>query len=202
MALTSTSHKPARRLRLEEHHDALHSGASRSPDLCCFSGSQPYGSVSPLSGVTLDSQLTWSSHTDQGQKKAAQKLGVLSYLLNRSGLSLRNGILLYRQLIRPIMDYVCPTWRSASRCHVRKLHVLQCKRLHIVIAAPLYIRCRQIQEHLGVLFFADHMRALPEFWLIADADNPLFRQFCRYLRWPRALSHTKEWHQKERLLLA
>jgi hypothetical protein len=41
----------------------------------------------------------------QGRKKASQRLGVLVYLLNRrSGLSIRNGVLLYKQLIRPIMD--------------------------------------------------------------------------------------------------
>ena len=36
-------------------------------------------------------------------------------LLNRkSDLSSRNGVLLYNQLIRPMMDYVSPAWRSAA----------------------------------------------------------------------------------------
>jgi hypothetical protein len=47
-------------------------------------------------GVTLDTQLTWSAHVNQVGKKAAQRLGVLGPLLNRrSGLSVRNGVLLY-----------------------------------------------------------------------------------------------------------
>jgi hypothetical protein len=42
-------------------------------------------------------------------KKAAQRLGVLGPLLNRrNGLSVRNGVLLYKQLIGPMMDYACP----------------------------------------------------------------------------------------------
>jgi hypothetical protein len=49
-------------------------------------------------------------------EKAAQRLGVLGPLLNRrSGLSVRNGVLLYKQVIRPMMDYASPIWRSAAR---------------------------------------------------------------------------------------
>jgi hypothetical protein len=60
-------------------------------------------------GVTLYKRLTRATHIDQVRKKASQRLGVLGPLLNRrSGLSIRNGVLLYIQLIRPMMDYVCP----------------------------------------------------------------------------------------------
>jgi hypothetical protein len=66
-------------------------------------------------GVPLDKRLTWSTHIDLVRKKPSQRLRVLSPLLNRSGLSIRNGVLLFRQLIRPMMDYACPVWRSAAR---------------------------------------------------------------------------------------
>jgi hypothetical protein len=73
-------------------------------------------------GVTLDTQLTWSAHVNQVGKKAARRLGVLGPLLKRrSGLSVRNSVLLYKQLVRPMMDYACLMWRSAARSHVRKL---------------------------------------------------------------------------------
>jgi hypothetical protein len=55
--------------------------------------------------VTLHTQLTVSSHANQVGKKAAQGLGVLGPLFNRrSGLSVRNGVLLYKQLFHPMMD--------------------------------------------------------------------------------------------------
>ena len=48
-------------------------------------------------GVTLDRILTWSSHIDQVRRKASRRLEVLSPLLNKhSGLSIRNGLMLYR----------------------------------------------------------------------------------------------------------
>jgi hypothetical protein len=76
-------------------------------------------------GVTLDTRFTWSSHIDQVRKRTAQRMGMLGPLLNRkSDLSVRNGVLLYKQLIRPMMDCACPAWRSASCSHVWRLQVL------------------------------------------------------------------------------
>jgi hypothetical protein len=88
-------------------------------------------------GVTLETRLTYSAHVDQVRKGAAQRLGLLGPLLiRRSGLSVSNGVLLYKQLIRPITDYACLIWRSAARSHVKKLQVLQSTCLLIATNAP------------------------------------------------------------------
>jgi len=88
-------------------------------------------------GVTLDKRLTWSPHIDQIRKKTAHRMGMLGPLLNRkSDLSVRKGVLLYKQLIRPMMDYACPAWRSAACTHVRRLQVLQSKRLGLATDDP------------------------------------------------------------------
>jgi len=51
---------------------------------------------------------------------------MLGPLLNRkSDLSIREGFLLYKQLICPMVDYACLAWMSAARFHVRRLQVLQ-----------------------------------------------------------------------------
>jgi hypothetical protein len=136
-------------------------------------------------GVTLDKGLTWSPHIDQVRKKTAQRMGMLGPLLNRkSDLSVRGGVVLYKQLIRPMMDYVCPAWRSAARTHVRRLQMLQFKCLRLATVAPWYVRNRQIHEDLGVPLFADHIRALIASFdsKLADVWNPLVRQVGRYLR--------------------
>ena len=75
--------------------------------------------------MTLDTRLTWSPHIDKVRKRTAQRMGMLDPLLNKkSDLSVRNGVLLYKHLIRPLMDYACPAWRSAARPHVQRLQVL------------------------------------------------------------------------------
>ena len=96
-------------------------------------------------GVTLDKRVIWSKHIDQVRKKAAQRLGTLGPLVNRiSGLSIRNGVLLHKHLIRPMMEYACPFWRSAARSYIKKLQVVQSKCLRIATNASWYIGNREI----------------------------------------------------------
>ena len=105
-------------------------------------------------------------------------------LYMKSDLSVRNGVLLYKQLIRPMMDYACPAWRFAARTHVRMPQVLQSKCFRLATGAPRYVSNRQIHEDLGVPLFADHIRALTARFdsKLADVGNPLVRQLGRYLR--------------------
>jgi hypothetical protein len=140
-------------------------------------------------GVTLDTRLTWSAHVNHMRNTAAERLGMLGPLLKRRiCLSVGNGVLLYKQLIRPMMDYAYPIWRSAARSHVRKLLVLQSKCLRIATNAPWYAGNRQIHEDLGIPFFAGQIRALTDSFdsKIADAWNPSVRQLGSHLCRPRA----------------
>jgi hypothetical protein len=60
----------------------------------------------PLLGSDSRFILTWLLRIFQVMKKVSQGLGVFGPLLNStSGLSVRNGVLLYKQLIRSVMDY-------------------------------------------------------------------------------------------------
>jgi hypothetical protein len=75
--------------------------------------------------MTLGKRPTSSKYTAQVKKKAAQRLGALGSFPNRrSGLSIRNDVLLYKQLIHPMMDYACPVWRPDTRSHIKNLRML------------------------------------------------------------------------------
>ena len=96
-------------------------------------------------------------------------------LLNRKGdLSDRNRLLLYKQLIRPMMDYACVVWRSVARSHIWRLQVLESKCLRLATGALWYVSNRQIHEDLGVPLFADDIRALTARFdsKLADVGNP------------------------------
>jgi len=82
-----------------------------------------------------------------GEKESGTETGSAgTFPKQEKRLSIRNGVLLYKQLIRPEMDYSCPLWRSAARSHMRKLQVLQSK-----------FDNRQIHDDLGVPYFTDHI---------------------------------------------
>jgi hypothetical protein len=153
-------------------------------------------------GVTLDTRFTWSPQINQLRKRTAQRMGMMGPLLNRkSDFFIRNGVLLYKQLICPMMDYACPVWRSSARSHVRRLQVLQSKCLRLVTGAPWYVSNSQIHEDLGVPLFANHISALTASFdsKLADVKNPLVRQLDRYLRLPRVDPiplGVRQWRQK------
>jgi hypothetical protein len=73
-----------------------------------------------------------------------------SFLNRKSDLSIRNGALLYKQLIHHMMDYAYPAWRYAVRTHVQRLQMLQSKCLCLATGAPWYISNMQIHADLGV----------------------------------------------------
>jgi hypothetical protein len=123
----------------------------------------------PIQWVDTTRYLAVSQHTDssgwftsiRSRKKTAQGMGMLGPLLNRwSDLSIRNGVLFYKQLISRMMDYACPPWRFTACTYVWKLHVLQSKFLRFATGAPLYICGRQNCKDLGVPLFVFHIRAL------------------------------------------
>jgi len=137
------------------------------------------GRQNSLPEVILDRRVPSLPQIDQVRKMTAQTVRILGPLLStKSDLPIRNVVLLYKQLIRPMMDYACPAWRSAARSHVRRLHVLQW--------CPL-LRNMQIHEDLGVPLFAEHIRALTASIdsKTADVENPNVRKLGRYLHWPR-----------------
>ena len=105
------------------------------------------------------------------------------FLKRNFDLSIRKGVLLYKQLIRPMMNYACPAWMSAARSHVRSLQVLQSKYLRLFISAPWCVSNRQIHENLGVQLIAYHITALTKNFesKLANVDYPLIRQLSRHL---------------------
>jgi hypothetical protein len=112
-------------------------------------------------------------------------MDMLGPLLNRrSDLSIRNGVLLYKQLILPMVYYACPARRFAALTHVLRLHVSKSKCLRFATGAAWYVGGRQIHEDRGVPLFADHIGALATGFdsKLADVRNPPFRQLGRYLR--------------------
>ena len=99
-------------------------------------------------GLTLDSGLTLKPHTYQVKRKTSHRLGILSPLLNRlSSLLMGNGVLLYKQPIRPMMDYACPAWRHVAPTHLTSHQVIQSKCLRRGTAASRYVSNLHTHTH-------------------------------------------------------
>ena len=128
-----------------------------------------------ICGVTLDRRLTWSSHIDKVRCKASQRIGILSPLLNKP---IRNGLMLCRQLIRPIMDYACPVWGHAADSHLKRLQHVRSKCLRTIAGACSYVSNLQLHEDLEVPYIAEHIRNLAQSFdsKIPSAEELLVRR--------------------------
>jgi hypothetical protein len=114
-------------------------------------------------GVALGKSAYLVGAGEPRRKADSSKIGCAGPLLNRtSGLSVRNGVLLYEQHIRSMTDHARPIWRNVARSYARKLQILHSKWLHSATDAPWYVIYRQIQEYLGIPVFANHIRVLIE----------------------------------------
>ena len=153
----------------------------------CFLETRFNGSKkSNISGSPL--RLTWATHINQVRRRASQRLGLLGPLLNRrSGLSIRNGLTLYKQFICPMINYACPVWRHAPNSHIRRLQVLLSKCLRIIAGTPWYVRNLQLHKDLEVSYLPENIRNLAQSFdsKIPDSENLLVRQLGRYLAYLR-----------------
>ena len=145
----------------------------RIPTSSALRGPNPRGRYHPLPWDELWYTANLVESYRSGEK-VAQSLGVLRLPLNRSGLSFRNGVLLYKQLICPMMDYACPVWRSAARPHIRKLQAPQSKRLRIAASEPWYTANNQIHDYFKVPFLTGNITSLTQRfdWMLADVGTP------------------------------
>jgi hypothetical protein len=135
-------------------------------------------------GVTLDTLLTWSAHINQVGRRAADRSGMRGLLLNRSDCPYKQYAAI--QAAHPFCDGL----RMSDLAVLD--HTQKCcnpsKCLRVATNATWYVSSRQIQEDLGIMFFADDIRALIESFDLktADARNPLIWQLRRHLCLPRA----------------
>src|ERR1700733_6033649 len=74
-------------------------------------------------GLIVDSNLTYKQHINYVFAKANRKLGYLSYLCSYKGIrpSLSAYYILYKTIIRSILEYACSFWNGAADVHKSKL---------------------------------------------------------------------------------
>ncbi|GBO36766.1 hypothetical protein AVEN_164996-1 [Araneus ventricosus] len=99
-----------------------------------------------------------------------------------SKLSLRNKLLLYKTLMRPIMSYASPVWGAAAKTHINKLETTQNKIARQITQVPWFVRNKQIQKELKLTSMLEFFRklALNFFNTIDNSSNPAIAEIPTY----------------------
>ncbi|GFX90806.1 RNA-directed DNA polymerase from mobile element jockey [Trichonephila clavipes] len=78
-------------------------------------------SVARYLGLHMDSRLTYKKHIDYLSEKFWGRIHLaISLVVRNSPLSLENKVILYKQVLRPIITYASPVWGAAAATHMKK----------------------------------------------------------------------------------
>ena len=123
-------------------------------------------------GVHFDSKLRWNDHITQTSKKSAQAMAMIYPLYARSSnLSLPNKLLVYKQIIRPMLTYGSLVWGAAAPSLIAKLQVQQNKFLRFACNAPRSTNMKYLQEELGIEPFFEYIKKINSAKLIKAAEH-------------------------------
>jgi len=131
------------------------------------------------------------------KKKVNIATAILYPLINRkSKLNLRNKLLIYVTMIRPLITYASPAWGYIPTTQIDFLQRLQNKLLRMITGAPWFIRNSQIRKDCKISTILEHLKNLSQVFfkkceihpniLLKEAINYIPTDYHKYKR-PRHL---------------
>ncbi|GFU04386.1 RNA-directed DNA polymerase from mobile element jockey [Trichonephila clavipes] len=129
-------------------------------------------------GLHIDSRLTFKKHIDYLSEKFWGRISLaISLVGRRSPLSLENKVILYKQILRPVITYGSPVWGAAAATHMKKVQVMQNKILRVMTNAPWYVRNDVIHNDLQMEPISNYITKLSRnvFKSIEFHENPIIQ---------------------------
>ena len=133
-----------------------------------------YQSSVKFLGVVFDRHLTWSEHIQHVADRCRKRLNLMRAMAGSHwGASRDTLLMVYRALIRSVLDYGCIAYESASTNQKKVLDTIQCKALTIASGAlrgtslaALQVDCGEMPLHLRrkqqMMEFVMKVEAIPD----------------------------------------
>lgn len=111
----------------------------------------PYENEAKYLGLTLDAKLRWKAHVKKKRTELGLKYKQYYWLLRRnSQLSLRNKVLIYNQILKPIWLYGIQLWGCTKDSNIKIIQTFQNKVLRNMVNAPWYVRNNDLHRDLAI----------------------------------------------------
>lgn len=102
-------------------------------------------------GMNIDRRLTWRNHLQLKRKQLDIKTRKMYWLLGpHSELSLRNKLILYKTILKPIWTYGIQLWGTSSYSNIDIIQKYQSKTLRLIAQAPWFVRNKNIHNDLDI----------------------------------------------------
>ena len=103
-------------------------------------------------GMNFDSKLNWDHHITNIVTRCNKKINLIRSISgNRWGANKKNVLTIYKALIRPILDYGCEAFDSASKNILNKLNTIQYNCLKLACGAMTGTSLLALQNECGEL---------------------------------------------------
>ncbi|GFW93994.1 RNA-directed DNA polymerase from mobile element jockey [Trichonephila clavipes] len=146
--------------------------------LTLFDDNIQWVSVVKYLGLHIDNRLTFKKHIDYLAEKFWGRIHLaISLVGRRSPLSLENKVILYKQILLPVITYGSTVWGAAATTHMKKIQVIQNKILRVMTNAPWYVRNDVIHNDLHMEPITNYTIKLSRnvFKSIESLDNPIIK---------------------------
>ncbi len=102
-------------------------------------------------GLNLDTKLKWKEHIKKKTDESKLKYKNMYWLLGRnSQLSIRNKVLVYKQVLKPVWTYGLQLWGCTKESNYTCLQRFQNRVLRNIVNAPWYVRNEDLHRELEV----------------------------------------------------
>ncbi|GFX45034.1 RNA-directed DNA polymerase from mobile element jockey [Trichonephila clavipes] len=153
------------------------------PHVNIFNQPVPWVTEYKYPGLILDTKLNFAKHIRFAHQKAAGMRCTLNRLISpKSKLALRQKVLLYKAILRPIMLYASPIWAAVAVTHLKRLHTFQNIQLRRAANAPWFVRNEVLQKDLNVPPLLEFIKKLSEnfFNRLPQISNESIREIPAY----------------------
>lgn len=151
-------------------------GRQDSPDILLNNATIPKQQTVKYLGLRIDRRLTWESHIKAKKQHLKIKTKKLFWLLGpQSQLSLRNKLLIYKAILKPVWTYGVQLWGTAANSNIEILQRYQSITLRSILNAPWFVSNKTIHDDLKIPPVKDEIRKLSANYLerLSNHVNPL-----------------------------
>jgi len=125
------------------------------PQLLLNNQPLPFSQNVKYLGLTLDRRLTWAPHIRSKRLTLNDRSRQLKHLLTSKRIHLKNKLLIYKMLLKPIWVYGIQLWGSAKPTNINRIQTYQSKTLRQITKAPYYVSNHTLHHDLSVPFVVD-----------------------------------------------
>lgn len=123
----------------------------------------PYENTAKYLGMTLDAKLRWKAHVKKKKDELELRYKRMYWLLGRtSPVTVRNKILLYKQVLMPVWTYGIQLWGCTRNSNIKIIQQFQNKVLRGIVNAPWYVRNDDLHRDLNIEFVAKTIQKYAE----------------------------------------